>query len=447
MGPLTEARLRNLDELERNTFRYFWDLSNPANGLVPDSTKKNAPSSITATGFGLACLPVAAERGWISREDAAARARTTLRTFWYGPGENELSAIGHRGFFYHFLDMESGRRARRCELSTIDTTFLVAAGLTAGLYFDGDGEVESEIRELADLLYRRADWRWALAGNEAVCHGWRPETGFLPYHWRGYNEALLLYALALGSPTYPIPASSYGAWTETYRWKKLYGIEFLFGASLFIHQLSHMWIDFRGIQDAFMREKGIDYFENSRRATIVQQQYAIRNPRGFDGYGEFVWGISASDGPGPVIRTIAGKERRFWDYRARGVPWGPDDGTLTPWAVVASLPFETGLVARTIDEIDRRYPEMSSEFGYKFSFNPTFSPEGPDAKGSDSKGWIASGYYGLDQGPVVLMIENFRTGMIWELMRRCPYLVQGLERAGFRGGWLRGCADPLSEPV
>jgi hypothetical protein len=440
---MTEAELRKLDELARRTFRYFWDLTNPDNGLVPDSTKKGYPSSIAATGLGLACLPVAAERGWVARKDAAERTRTTLRTFWHGPGDNELWAIGHRGFFYHFLDMESGHRSWQSELSTIDTTFLLAGALTAGLYFDGADEVEREIRELADALYRRADWQWALADGRAVSHGWKPESGFLEFRWTGYNEALLLYLLALGSPTYPIPSSSYRAWTESYRWKKLYDLEFLYAAPLFAHQLSHVWIDFRGIRDDYMRGKGIDYFENSRRATLVQQRYAIRNPRGFEGYGEFIWGISASDGPGPAVRKVGGKVRRFWDYRARGVPWGPDDGTLTPWAVVASLPFEPELVVRTLEEIDREYPEMNGELGYKCSFNPTFHDRSSSSKGS---GWIAVGHYGIDQGPVVLMIENYRSGMVWNLMRRCPYVVQGLERAGFRSGWLTE-AEAVTPPA
>ena len=237
--------------------------------------------------------------------------------------------------------------------------------------------------------------------------------------------------LALGSPTHPIPAGAYRAWTETYSWKRIYGEEFLYAGPLFVHQLSHIWIDFRGIQDRFMRARGIDYFENSRRATRVQQRYAIRNPRGFEGYGEHVWGISASDGPGPAVLRVGSEERRFWDYRARGVPWGPDDGTLTPWAVVASLPFEPELVAATLDEIDRRYPEMGGEMGYKCSFNPSFTDSS-----SSTKGWISVGHYGLDQGPVVLMIENYRSELLWRLMRSCPYVVRGLRRAGFRGGWL-----------
>ena len=428
---LSGRHTRSLDRLARDTFRYFWDLTNPDNGLVPDSTKKGYPSSITATGLGLGCLVVAAERGWIRRVQAAERALSTLRTFWHGPKGAGLDAIGHRGFFYHFLDMESGHRSWKSELSTIDTTFFLAGALTCGAYFDRNDAAEREIRELADALYRRADWRWALAGGAAVSHGWTPERGFLRYRWQGYNEALLLYVLALGSPTHPIPAGAYRAWAETYSWKKIYGEEFLYAGPLFVHQLSHVWIDFRGIRDGFMRARGIDYFENSRRATRVQQRYAIRNPRGFEGYGEHVWGISASDGPGPAVVRVGGRERRFWDYRARGVPWGPDDGTLTPWAVVASLPFEPELVAATLDEIDRRYPEMSGEMGYKCSFNPTFTDSA-----SDSRGWIAVGHYGLDQGPVVLMIENHRSELLWRLMRSCPYVARGLRRAGFRGGWL-----------
>jgi hypothetical protein len=319
--------------------------------------------------------------------------------------------------------------------------------LTAAAYFDGTAAEERETRDLAEGLYRAADWRWAMAGGNAVGHGWRPETGFLRYHWRGFNEALLLYVLALGSPTHPVPDAAYDEWLRTYRWTKLYGTEFLYGPSLFMHQLSHVWIDFRGIRDDFMRAKGIDYFENSRRAVRVQQRYAIRNPRDFEGYGEFVWGISASDGPGPAVRRIGGRTRRFWDYRARGVPWGPDDGTLTPWSVVASLPFEPALVARSLEEIDRRYPGMRSDLGYRCSFNPTFPADtvGDGRAGRSSDGWISSGYYGLDQGPVVLMIENFRSGLIWELARKIPCVVRGLERAGFREGWLDGTV-PVSAP-
>lgn len=426
---LTPERRTSMERLARDTFGYIRDLTNPENGLVPDNTRQGAPCSIAATGLGLACYPVAVERGWLARPEAAARVRATLRTFHNGPGD-DLAAIGHRGFFYHFLDMGTGRRVWRSELSTIDSSFVLAGGLVAAAYFDRADEVEREVRALADALYRRADWQWALDGGPAISHGWKPETGFLGARWRGYNEALILYALALGSPTYPVPAESYRAWTETYRWRKLFDIEFLYAGPLFVHQLSHVFLDFRGIQDDFMRARGIDYFENSRRATLVQQAYAIRNPRGFRGYGEFMWGLSASDGPGPGELTVDGRRRRFWDYVARGAPFGPDDGTLTPWAVVASLPFAPEIVLPTIECIDERHPEMISEYGFRCSFNPTFTGD------AERDGWVSKGYYGIDQGPIVLMIENAISGLTWKLTKRCPYFVEGLRRTGFRGGWL-----------
>ena len=294
-----------LQTLQRNTFRYFWEETNPENGLIPDNTSADdIPASIAGVGFALASYPVAVERSFVSRAQAVERTLATLRFFWNAPQGPMPDATGHRGFFYHFLDVTTGRRAWRCELSTIDTTILVAGALTAAAYFDQETDDEREVRRLADSLYRRVDWRWAQNGEATVSHGWKPETGFLRARWQGYNEALILYVLGLGSPTHPLPEKSYRAWTSTYRWKKLYGHEFLYGAPLFMHQLSHVWIDFRGIQDAFMRRQAIDYFENSRRATYVNQQYAIRNPKGFRDYGQHAWGITASNGPGPTTRRV-----------------------------------------------------------------------------------------------------------------------------------------------
>ena len=356
----------------------------------------------------------------------------TLRFFSNSEQSKNPVATGYKGFYYHFLDMQTGRRAPDSELSTIDTAFLLAGFLTAGMYFDRQTKKEEEIRRLSDALYTRADWQWAQNGALTVSHGWKPETGFIKYRWEGYNEALILYVLALGSPAHALPAESYTASTRTYRWKKLYDLEFLYAGPLFIHQLSHVWIDFRGIQDEYMRARGIDYFENSRRATYVQQAYAIRNPKGFAGYGKYAWGITASDGPGPTRRKIQGVEREFYDYISRGIPWGPDDGTLAPWAVVASLPFAPELVLPSIAYFNEAYPQMTSEYGFKCSFNPTFT----GSKNKNSIGWISQGYYGLDQGPIVMMIENYRTGFLWRLMRQCPAIQMGLRRAGFAGGWL-----------
>ncbi|MEP6912966.1 MAG: glucoamylase family protein [bacterium] len=418
-----------LKALQRLTFDYFLKETNPENGLVPDSTRQGAPCSIAAVGFALSAYPVGVERGFMKRNDAVKRTLTTLRFFWNSSHGPETDATGYKGFYYHFLDMKTGRRTWDCELSTIDSTFLIAGALTAAEYFNRDTKGEREIRTLADAIYARADWNWARNGKDTVTHGWRPERGFIKYRWQGYNEALILYILGLASPTHPLPETSYQAWTRTHKWKKLYGYEFLYGGPLFIHQLSHMWIDFRGIQDQYMRDQGIDYFENSRRATCVQQQYAIRNPRSFKGYGEHIWGLTASDGPGPARKKFGGRWHRFYDYKARGVPHGPDDGTLAPWAVIASLPFAPEIVLPSIQYFDEMFPDMTSEYGFKCSFNPTFS-------GVSSKGWVSKGYYGLDQGPIVLMIENYRSGFLWRLMRGCRYIVDGLRRAGFSGAWL-----------
>ena len=428
-GPdFSEARL---DALQRHAFEYFLQEINPANGLVADKSLQGAPASIAATGFALAVYPVGVTRGWMTRTEASERTLALLRFFWTSPQGTAPDATGHKGFYYHFLDMSSGRRVGLCELSTVDTGFLLAGMLASALFFDQDSEDEQEIRSLADALYRRADWRWACNGGATLTHGWKPENGFLPYRWEGYDEAMLLYLLGLGSPTYPLPAESFAAWTAAYQWKEVYGYEFIYGGSLFIHQYSHIWVDFRGIQDVFAREKGIDYWENSRRATYVQREYAIRNPLEFAGYGEHFWGLTASDGPGWLTRDVRGKERSFFDYVARGAPHGPDDGTVAPWAVVASLPFAPEIVLPTVRHFQDKYPQVTGEYCFRCSFNLTF-PSERDAGG----GWTSPYHFGINLGPVVLMCENYRSDLLWRLMRACPYLVAGLRRAGFSNGWL-----------
>jgi hypothetical protein len=247
---------------------------------------------------------------------------------------------------------------------------------------------------------------------------------------------LLMYVLGLGSPTHPLANESYPGWCSTYRWKKIYDIEFLYGGPLFIHQYSHLWLDLRGIQDDFMREKDIDYFENSRRATFIQQRYAIRNPRRFAHYNEHCWGITASDGPGPASARVAGIQRKFFDYAARGVPFGPDDGTIAPWAVVASLPFAPEIVLPTI----RHLNELRLAEGNPYSFRATFNPTYPH-KGRRPYGWVTPWHFALNQGPIVMMIENYRTHFLWRLMQRCSYIVNGLRRAGFNKGWLSRLDD------
>ena len=425
-----EARL---DALQRHSFEYFLRETNPANGLVADKSQPGSPASIAAAGFALAAYPVGVERGWMTRTDALSRTLAMLRFFSASPQGTAPDATGHQGFYYHFLDMSTGKRAGLCELSTVDSTFLFAGMLTAAAYFDHDDQDEQAVRTLADALYRRADWPWACNGAATVTHGWKPERGFLPYRWSGYDEATLLYVLGLGSPTHPLPAESYTAWTSTFEWKTIYGHELLYGGPLFIHQYSHIWLDMRDIQDAFARDKGIDYCENSRRATYVQREYAIRNPLGFAGYGANFWGLTASDGPGWTTRRVKGIERKFFDYAARGAPYGPDDGTIAPWAVAASLPFAPEIVLPTLLHFQDVFPQITGEYCFRCSFNLSFSDA---AESNGQAGWRSPYHFGINLGPVVLMCENYRSDFLWRLMRACPYVVAGLRRAGFTGGWL-----------
>ena len=421
-----------LDALQRGAFEYFLRETNPVTGLVADKSEPAAPASIAAVGFALAVYPVGVARAWMTRADAVARTLAILRFFTTSVQGAAPDATGYKGFYYHFLDMTSGARAGRCELSTVDTAFLLAGMLTAAAYFDQDDEDEHEIRTLSDALYRRVDWPWACNGGATVTHGWKPESGFLPYRWEGYDEAMIVYVLGLGSPTHPLSPESYAAWTNTYEWRSIYGYELIHGGPLFVHQYSHVWVDFREIQDAFTREKGIDYCENSRRATYVQREYAIRNPQGFAGYGPTFWGLTASDGPGNLTRRINGVDRTFFDYVARGIPDGPDDGTIAPWAVAASLPFAPEIVLPTIWHLQDAYPQLVGEYCFRCSFNLTFPTEHDDGGG----GWASPHHFGINLGPVVLMCENHRSGLPWRLMRECPYVADGLRRAGFSRGWL-----------
>jgi len=417
--------------LQLTTLQYYLHETNPVNGLVRDKTDASSPSSIAAVGLALATAPVLIERGVISREFAPEVVLKRLRFFRDSPHGPDPNATGYKGFYYHFLDMKTGRRVWNCELSTIDSAFLFAGMLTCAAYFDADTEEEAEIRRLADELYSRADWKWATNGGAAISHGWRPETGFIPYYWTGYDEALLVYLLALGSPTFPLPPESYAAYCSTYSWKEIYGRELLYSGPLFTHQLSHLWIDFRGLRDAFMRDYDSDYFENSCKATYVQQEYAIRNPMEFEGYDEFCWGITATDGPAWEKRIVNGVKREFYDYYARGAPFGPDDGTLAPWVVVASLPFAPEIVTPTLRTMATLDLGMTKRYGFKPSFNRTYK-----VPGSPTGWWVTPCHFGIDQGPVALMIENYRSGLLWDLSRRSPYIVAGLRRAGFKGGWL-----------
>ena len=430
MTQLSPADEGLLDQLQRAAFDYFPQAMNPRNGLVTDNSRADSPVSIAVVGFALAAYPIAVERGWMPRDAAVKRILSALRFFRDSDQSGAAAATGFKGFYYHFLDVEAGTRVWQSELSMVDTALLIGGMLAASQYFDAASSDESELRTLADFLYRRVDWRWAQDDSDTIRQGWKPECGFLHYGWEGYSEAILLYTLALGSPTHPIARECYGKWTLTYQWENLYDIDCLYAGPLFIHQFSHAWIDFRGIGDEFMREKRSDYFENSRRAVCIQREYARRNPREFAGYADDCWGLSACDGPSDERADMQNERRRLYGYAARSVPYGPDDGTLSAPCVLASLPFAPEVVMRSLRAALERYPEVLSEGRLASGFNPTVA----DANG---RPWVSAGHYGLDQGIVLLMTENHRRETIWRLMRENPYIRAGLRAAGFRGGWLR----------
>ncbi|MBV9697541.1 MAG: hypothetical protein JO005_11490, partial [Gammaproteobacteria bacterium] len=259
--------------------------------------------------------------------------------------------------------------------------------------------------------------------------GWHPEGGFLHYGWEGYNEALLLYVLALGSPSRPLTPSSFAGWTLTYQWERMLGEDVLYSGPLFTHLFPHTWLDLRGVRDAFMRQKRTDYFENTRRSIAVQREYCERNPRRFAAYGRDLWGISAGDGPtGEGVREFA-QDNRHFGYMARGIPFGPDDGTLCPWAMLACLPFAEEAALEGTRALLRRYPAVCPQGRFSSGFNASVVHGG--------RPWLSRGWYGLDQGLLVLMLENARSGLIWQLLRDSPHVRRGLRRAGFQGGWLQ----------
>jgi hypothetical protein len=446
-GTLPPADEALIDGLQHAAFDYFVQHGNRHNGLVADTSRPGSHASIAVVGFALSAWPVGVERGWMTHAEALQRSLATLRFFRDSDQRGRADSTGYKGFYFHFLDMASGTRAWRCEVSLIDTALLLAGMLTAAAYFSGTSPDEVELRSLVDTLYRRVDWRWAQPKGAGVVHGWKPGSGFLARHWEGYCEALLLYTLGLGSPTHALTDASYPAWTASYRWEDVGGIDFLYGGPLFVHQFSHAWIDFRGIRDTFMQEKQSDYFENSRRATQVQRNYAIHNPRGFTGYGEDSWGLSAGDGPRAPRQRIAGRRQSFYGYAARGVPWGPDDGTLSGPSVLSSLVFAPELVWPALRRLQARSAATNTCLVRAGGYNdtvrmpPSTAPlSAPPDRYPSAAGWVSDGCFGLDQGMIVLMVENFRSGLVWRLLRSSTAIRTGLHRAGFRGGWLDGAA-------
>jgi len=445
MSALPPRHAAFLDTLERRTFDWFWETSNASNGLTPDRTPNTPFASIAAVGFALTAYPIGVERGYVTRAQAAARTLATLRFFWQSPQNGDsTNTTGRWGFYYHFLDMNTGFRYRTVELSTIDTALLLAGILFAQQYYDQSTAAEVEIRALADSLYRRVEWSRFHLQHPLITMAWHPERGFGQARYEGYDEAMLLYVLALGSPTHPSDPGAWAAFTSTYTWADYYGQPHVTFAPMFGHQYSHLWIDFRGIHDAYMREKGIDYFENSRRATIAQRAYATENPGRWRDYSADVWGLTASDGPRDTTLTYQGESRRFHSYWARGATQGDvrDDGTISSTAAGGSIPFAPDITVATLVHTRERYgADLFTRYGFVDAFNPSLQDPAMRTRNGRviaGKGWFDDNHLGIDQGPIIGMIANFRSGFVWETMKSSPYIVRGLCRAGFTGGWLTG---------
>lgn len=397
--PRDAADDRFLGELGRTTFRYFAESAHPKTGQVLDrrradgETDSRGVASIAATGFGLTALGVAADRGWMDAGAALARVRTTLRHL-----RHEMEHV--RGFYYHFVDGSDGRRLWNCELSSIDTTILLCGVLACRARFGRD----AEIRRLATELYERVEWPWMLAGGATFSMGWFPEKGFLASRWDHYCELMMLYLLALGSPTHPVDAEAWRAWTRPVR--EHYGLRYVWSpAPLFVHQFSHAWFDFRGRPD-----QGVDWFANSATATRAHLEWSLDRAGRFPLWSEDLWGVTSSD-----------SEKGYVGWG--GPPdSGPIDGTLVPCAAAGSLPFLPRECLRTLRFQRERYGDrIWKRYGFVDAFNP-------------HTGWVNPDVVGIDAGITVLMAENLRSGRIWRWMDSDADVWRGFVRAGMMGG-------------
>lgn len=452
------------EDLTRRTFRYFWETTGTERCLAPDRWPTRTFSSIAATGFALTAYGIGAERGYVSRDEAAKRTRDCLAFYWKAPQGPAASGVtGHKGFFYHFLKYDDGTRHATTELSTVDTTLFLGGALFAQSYFDRQTPLENEIRDLAEKIYRRVEWDWAqrnttgtaainLPNSHGIAMGWKPEEGFGKSDWIGYNEGMLVYVLALASPTHPVGKDTWDkGWAAKLQedWGTYYGYEHLQFEPLFGHQYSHVWIDFRGIRDQFMRGKGSDYFENSRLATLSQRAYGAENPNNWKDYSADIWGWTASDGPkySKDEYAVNGQKRVFFTYMARGVSSirVRDDGTIVPTAAGGSIPFAPEVTIPALMAMKAKYGDrLYTSYGFKDAINPsfTFVEAGSRSGQTDpALGWVANDFLGIDQGPILAMMENHRSGLIWKTMRKNPHIRRGLERLGFEGGWLERPMD------
>jgi hypothetical protein len=402
-----------LDDCAHRSFEYFWDHWNRHTGLVQDRAGAdgepagNNVGSIAATGFGLTALCIGAERRWVPKEQARLRVLSTLRFLW-------AHAFHDHGWYLHFMDADTGQRRLSSEISSIDTSFLLAGVLTAQAYFSTDGE----IKNLARQIFERVDFAWMLDGSQRILsHGTLPGSGFLSARWEKYSEASLLYLLAIGSPRHSIPADSWYAWLRPEvrfdTWK------FISGGALFTHQFSHAWVDFRHLRDG--APSFVDYFQNSQIATYAHRDFCISQEIKYPDYGPNMWGVTVSDSPLGYMN---------WGGTTTQ---GSVDGTLVPCAAAGSLMFAPEICLPVLREMLSQYGDkIYRRYGFTDAFNPSWK---------DKKLWVNHDVVGIDVGITLLSIENLLSGNVWRYFMRNAYIQSAMERVGFRistpGGGIR----------
>ena len=387
---------RFLEEMEKANFLYFWEQANPQTGLVKDrcnvrGSDRGVVASIAATGFGLTALCIGQKRGFVSRPDARGRAAAALRFLW-----KKLPT--HRGFFYHFANINTGERMWDSEVSSVDTAILLCGLLTCRQYF----EEHSEITKMAYEIFGRVDWTWLSEDTSLLPHGWLPEVGFLPNRWDYYSELMMMYLLGLGSTSYPLSVEAWNAWKRTTF--EYDGLRYIGSfAPLFVHQYSQAWFDFRG-----KRDKYVNYFENSRIATDVHRRFCLELAKQFPDYSDDLWGITASDSQKGYV---------VWG----GPPaMGPIDGTVVPCAAGGSLPFLPREAMRVLRNIKNRYEANAwSRYGFVDAINPL-------------RNWYDHDVIGINTGITMVMAENARSGFVWDTFMKNLEARRGMERAGFK---------------
>lgn len=381
-----------LSKVAQDTVKFFTRMSDKKTGLTRDSSRSGSPASIAATGFSLAAIAIGGEHGWIDPGYAKKYLRKTLKTL--------LNDAEHKnGFFYHFLDLQTGKRVWGSEASSIDTALVIAGALLAGQYYPG-----TDIQTMAEKIYARVNWKWMLNKSDLICMGWKPESGFLPYYWDSYNELIILQALAIGSPTHPIPKEAWNAWfrnSDEYNGKE---VVYSHSGSLFTYQYSHAFIDFKNLDD-----RGINYFENSKRATLANREYSLAARHLHKGYSDRSWGLSASVGPGGY-KAYGGKPGE-----------GIHDGTIAPHGAIGSIIFTPELSTQAIRFFYDNYKDsLYGMFGFKGAFNV-------------DKKWFADEYLGIDQGIIVLMLENhLNNGVIWEKFHKLESIQNWISLTGLQ---------------